>query len=80
MSKLGAKITTGQALAALPDGTVVGSAGDCGWPLRYAGKHWEKRGDSIRPTYGSPGGSCFIAHFKDPMPVYVVSLPSQEEA
>lgn len=70
-------ITTPRELHGLPDGTVIESADDCGWPKRYAGMRWRKHGDSLTPLTPDPYTrktySAHIAFFKDPLPAKVTS-------
>lgn len=62
-------------LAAQPDGTIVTSADDCGWPRRYAGRRFCKRGTSVRALDADPITGeyevALLATFKDSLPARV---------
>lgn len=69
------KIKTTEDLRALPIGTIFESDEDCLWPIKHAGKRWQKFGEhDILPLDATDKGIASLTHFKDPLPATVIGF------
>lgn len=73
--RVGRKIITTDDLRDLPVGTLFQSDEDCLWPIKHAGKQWQKFGEhDVLPLDPEDKTMATLGHFKDPLPATVIGF------